>query len=87
MSAGVEAQVCLERGLSVSVGGRPPRTPHCGGHTEQVWQLKIERGLSQSQLEGVLHALHSVESTQNKCGNLEKCDSFGYHICGSDKAS
>ena len=38
VSAGVEAQVCLERGLSVSVGGRPPRTPECGGHTEQVWQ-------------------------------------------------
>ena len=38
VSAGVEAQVCLERGLT------------------------------ESQLEGDLPALQSVEATQNKCG-------------------
>ena len=50
VSAGVEAQVCLERGLS------------------------------ESQLEGDLPALHSVETTQNKCGNIEICDSFGFMV-------
>ena len=60
--------------------------PHRTSVATFIERLKKD---SQSQPEGDLPVLHSEESTQNKCGNIESFTALVtiYFIHGSDKAS
>ena len=91
VSAGVEAQVCLERGLSQSQLEGDLLALHSVEATQNKcgnFYRKIEKGLTVS-AGGRPPVLHSEESTQNKCGNIESFTALVtiYFIHGSDKAS